>query len=506
MTIESIYSESEARLAENMVRIIYCNPFDQERQRLNQEVLGDQFAKTRRRAGQNRGEDPNLERLQQISEALLQAARTKVTRLKNPKAHPQFHLYEHLLYFYLYHKLASSMDEFIANCIQQPDKNLPWNSYKDLESCYDHYLPSVNNRLRPDYSKPELASFLFQIRRAFYHTQSSLIGQSEAMTQLRARVWNSVFTHDMKRYLRSLYKRMENVFTLIEGPSGSGKELVASAIGFSRFIPFDSSTRKFSANYRQVFFPINLSALSETLIESELFGHQKGAFTGALQNRAGYFESCGPHGTVFLDEIGETEPSVQVKLLRVLQTRQFQRLGDTNPLRFEGKVMAATNRNLERDMHEGKFRTDFYYRLCADRIETPTLASMLQEKKKELDLLVGFIAERIAGTEEKKNLTEEVTHWIREKMPKNYPWPGNFRELEQCVRNVMVHGEYQAQGTRLSPSATTGSFPEPTPTLNQWIQSLVNREFSKTPNLAQVADRLQVDRRTVKKYLSISNQ
>jgi transcriptional regulator with GAF, ATPase, and Fis domain len=397
------------------------------------------------------------------------------------------------------------MDKYIANCIQQPDKNVPWNDYKRLESVYDEHLILPNNRIEPDYSKTELASFVFQIRRAFYHTQNALIGQSKAMTQLRARVWNSIFTHDMKRYLRSLFYRMENVFTLIEGPSGSGKELVARAIGFSRFIPFDKTTRKFSANYRQVFFPINLSALSETLIESELFGHQKGAFTGALQNRPGYFESCGPYGTVFLDEIGETDPSVQVKLLRVLQTRQFQRLGDTQSRRFEGKVMAATNRNLETEMHEGNFRTDFYYRLCADRIETPLLATMVHHKK-ELELMVGFIAEKIAGSKEKENLTTEVTTWIKKSMPENYSWPGNFRELEQCVRNVMVHGEYRAQKEAPSTESEEASANVTTPTLNQWIQTLVNREYAKTPNLAQVADRLQVDRRTVKKYLSHRNE
>jgi transcriptional regulator with GAF, ATPase, and Fis domain len=310
----------------------------------------------------------------------------------------------------------------------------------------------------------------------------------------------------MRRYLRSLFNRMENVFTLITGPSGSGKELVARAIGLSRFVPFNEQTRKFERNYTQVFFPINLSALSETLIESELFGHQKGAFTGALQNKAGYFESCGRFGTVFLDEIGETDPSVQVKLLRVLQTRQFQRLGDTSPIPFFGKVMAATNRNLAKEMQAGKFRKDFYYRLCADQIETPALASMLNGNKQELKTLVSFIAEKIAGPEERNQLTEEVVNWINSSMPKTYDWPGNFRELEQCVRNVMVHGEYITHQESVSTSLVEEDIQTTTPNLNQWIQTLVNREFTKTPNLAQVADRLQVDRRTVKKYLTLTRK
>jgi DNA-binding NtrC family response regulator len=167
--------------------------------------------------------------------------------------------------------------------------------------------------------------------------------------------------------------------------------------------------------------------------------------------------------------------------------------------------MAATNRNLETEMHEGNFRTDFYYRLCADRIETPLLATMVHHKK-ELELMVGFIAEKIAGSKEKENLTTEVTTWIKKSMPENYSWPGNFRELEQCVRNVMVHGEYRAQKEAPSTESEEASANVTTPTLNQWIQTLVNREYAKTPNLAQVADRLQVDRRTVKKYLSHRNE
>lgn len=495
-----MYTQSQSKLAEKLVHIIYCNPFGPERQELTKEILGDD-ALNRKQQGAAAFEHPSIiEQLLNLSDGLLKLGRESIGKVVNPSTDPSCKLYEHLLYFDLYHRLGPSMDQFIANCIDQPDKNLAWNDYRILEDTYDHFLSAPNRKLKPDYSKEEFASFVYQIRRAFYHTQNSLVGRSEAMTQLRIRVWNSVFTHNMKRYLRSLYHRMENVVTLIEGPSGSGKELVARAIGFSRFIPFDATTKKFSANYRQVFFPINLSALSETLIESELFGHQKGAFTGALQNRAGYFESCGPYGTVFLDEIGETDESIQVKLLRVLQTRQFQRLGDTTPLRFQGKAMAATNRNLEEEMQKGHFRTDFYYRLCADRIETPALISMLGNKK-ELELLVSFVAERIAGPQEKKTLTEEVTTWINKSMPSDYSWPGNFRELEQCVRNVMVNGEYRGQQGHTTSSAET-SYTR-TPTLNQWIQTLVNREYTKTANLAQVAERLQVDRRTVKKYLDL---
>ena len=156
------------------------------------------------------------------------------------------------------------------------------------------------------------------------------------------------------------------------GATGTGKELVARAIGLSRYVPFNEKSQSFQHDFAGSFRAVNLSALSPTLIESELFGHRRGSFTGAVEDRTGWLESCGPHGTVFLDEIGELDPGIQVKLLRVLQTRTFQRIGETDERRFEGKIIAATNRNLDEELEGGDFRADFYYRLCADRVTTPT--------------------------------------------------------------------------------------------------------------------------------------
>ena len=153
---------------------------------------------------------------------------------------------------------------------------------------------------------------------------------------------------------------------------------MARAVAHSSYLPFGEGEGKFE-DYRSQFFPLNLSALSSTLLESELFGHCKGAFTGALRDRVGPLEACSPQGAVFLDEIGEVDESIQVKLLRLLQNREFQRLGDHRIMRFEGKIIAATNRDLDGDLESGRMRTDFYYRLCADRVETPSLARQLKE-------------------------------------------------------------------------------------------------------------------------------
>src|ERR1051326_3837551 len=194
--------------------------------------------------------------------------------------------------------------------------------------------------LNVDVDAPHLFACFFQVRRAFHSIFNSIVGRSLAAAQLRASVWQSIFTHDMHRYRRALYATMGDVVTLISGATGSGKEVVARAIGLSRYVAFDDRTERFAGDTEASFVSLNLSALSPTLIESELFGHRKGAFTGAIEDREGFLESCGAVGTVFLDEIGEVDPSIQVKLLRVIQSRTFQRLGETTPRRFAGKIIA----------------------------------------------------------------------------------------------------------------------------------------------------------------------
>ncbi|MEM7672373.1 MAG: sigma 54-interacting transcriptional regulator, partial [Verrucomicrobiota bacterium] len=327
------------------------------------------------------------------------------------------------------------------------------------------------------------------------------------------RTWESIFTHDFYRYQTRLYDRMGDIITLITGPSGTGKELIARAIGLSRFIPFDPSSALFEDDFLVSFFPLNLSALSETLIESELFGHRKGAFTGAQAEKKGYFESCGIHGTVFLDEIGETNTSIQVKLLRVLQTRQFQRLGGTETLKFKGKVITATNRNLEREIKNGNFREDFFFRICSDQLETSGLREIIEENPNELPLLVGFISKRLLGEGSvSEQLTAEVVEWIRQEVPTTYTWPGNFRELEQCVRNIMVHGDYQIK-KELVFSGTVKGQPDLPEYLEDFLkgnlsyEALLHHYFKISVNreggYAQSARAIGIDQRTVKKYYEL---
>jgi transcriptional regulator with PAS, ATPase and Fis domain len=447
---------------------------------------------------------PNLVKLG-IASTFAQKARPSIIELskKGKLKARDFNLYRDLAFLAL---LDEIRQPFIAKIEQahasEVDEEIHDDLYRSFAERFAWFFPEKERLVPADFSANHLFAVFFQVRRAFFHVFDSIVGNSPALESLRARVWESIFTHDMLRYQRSLYGRMGDVTTLISGPSGTGKELVAQAIGLSRFIPYDEKRGRFAADFLAAFHPINLSALSETLLESELFGHAKGAFTGALQDRKGYFETCGPHGSVLLDEITETKPEVHVKLLRVLQTRRFQRLGDVKPIRFEGKVMAATNRDLAEEMQAGRFREDFYYRLCANRIRTPSLDEVLKGAPGELENLVGFIAARVAGPDEASALADETCSWINRKLGSDYLWPGNFRELQQCVRNILIHREYHPDevrgrgGQQLAQELSDGRL-----TMEELQRRYVTQVYAKTGKYEETGRRLGIDRRTVKKYL-----
>jgi transcriptional regulator with GAF, ATPase, and Fis domain len=322
-------------------------------------------------------------------------------------------------------------------------------------------------------------------------------------------VWQSIFTHDLRRYQRTLYSRMGDFATLITGPSGTGKELVAQALAKSRYVPFDDKRLVLDEPKEDTFYPINLPALSPTLIESELFGHQRGAFTGAVRDRRGRLEICPSLGTVFLDEIGDLDPLLQVKLLRVIETRTFQAVGDDADRRFDGKLVAATNRDLSLAIREGRFREDLYFRLCSDQIRMPSLNGVLQETPAALSELILFMARKVLGengpddgTElrESESLAQEVEDWVTNELGPDYRWPGNYRELEQCVRNILIHKEYRPLPLEL-PYSHQAFFTEITSgklsadELLRWYCTIV---YSLTGSYAETARRLNLDRRTVK--------
>ena len=192
-----------------------------------------------------------------------------------------------------------------------------------------------------------LLAVFFQMRRAFYFIDRTLTGGSPCMRALRQALWNNIFTHDIGLYDRWLCSRMEDFSTILLGDTGTGKGTAAAAIGRAGFIPFDARRGCFVESFTEAFTAVSLLEFPAGLLESELFGHVKGAFTGAIERYDGALARCSPHGAVFLDEIGEVDVPVQTKLLRVLQEREYSPVGSHEARRFSGRVVAATNRDLD---------------------------------------------------------------------------------------------------------------------------------------------------------------
>jgi len=225
--------------------------------------------------------------------------------------------------------------------------------------------------------------------------------------------------------MRDVYRRVGRVAptdstVLITGESGTGKELVARAI------------HRNSPRARKPFVAINCAAITETLLESELFGHERGAFTGAVAQKKGKLETA-EGGTVFLDEIGELSPELQAKLLRVLQDREFDRVGGTKPVRVDFRLLAATNRNLEKAVAAGEFRRDLYYRLNVVSLALPTL----RERRDDIPRLANWFIRRHADKAKRA-----VSGFSTEAMAclTAYDWPGNVRELENAIEHAVVLG------------------------------------------------------------------
>jgi hypothetical protein len=483
----------ERAFARDVARLVYANPFLPERIEAERAALGGEFVATgtlwHTRADVD--ESPNVVRLNEKTGAVLQALRERRTRA-GPVAGEDFSLYEDLVLYLLFSRYQAAFYGLIEG--RGPAGRAPF--YEAFARDLEHYLgPAAGT------DPAHLFACFFQVRRAFHYIFRNIRGGSRPAGRLRAAVWQSIFTHDMRRYRRSLYRHMGDVATLVSGPSGTGKELVARAIGLARYVPFDPAGRRFADDFAASFYALNLSALSPTLIESELFGHRRGAFTGALQERAGWLEVCPPLGTVFLDEIGEVDLAIQVKLLRVLQARTFQRLGDTQDRRFQGKIVAATNRDLGETIQAGRFRADLYYRLCSDLIVTPSLREQLQDAPAELHTLALHIAERIAGEAEAAPLAEEAEAWIARALGPDYPWPGNVRELEQCVRNVMVRGEYHPPPPAPAGHGLADAFLAGTLTAEELLRRYCTLVYARTGSYQESARRLGLDRRTVKEKI-----
>jgi len=225
-------------------------------------------------------------------------------------------------------------------------------------------------------------------------------------------------SHNMREVMKRVGKvSVSEVSVLLRGESGTGKEILATAI------------HEHSSRSENILIRINCGALPESLLESELFGHIKGAFTGAVETRKGLFEEA-DGGSIFLDEIGEISPALQVRLLRVLQSGEFQRVGDTQTLHADVRIIAATHRDLEKMIEQGEFRSDLYYRLNV----VPIMIPPLRDRPEDIPALIDHFLGRIR---KKSNKNIQLAKMAFDRLT-DYDWPGNIRELENAIQHAWV--------------------------------------------------------------------
>lgn len=262
-------------------------------------------------------------------------------------------------------------------------------------------MQTVRNAIRNRELFSENRALRRELNRQFNY--SDIIGSSERM-------------HEVFELIRKVADT--DAAVLIQGESGTGKELVARSIHFN------------SARFSKPFLAVNCGAFPESLLESELFGHTKGAFTGAASDKKGLFRSA-DGGTIFLDEIGEMPPPLQVRLLRALQEHEVMPIGSSTPVKFDARIIAATNRDLEKEVEAGNFREDLYYRLNVIELTLPPL----RERRQDVPALVRHFLSRAA---EKQSTVEKAISDDALSALKNYDWPGNVRELENAIERAFI--------------------------------------------------------------------
>lgn len=296
-------------------------------------------------------------------------------------------------------------------------------------------------------------------------------------------------------------EKMQNVLALVErvaptnstvllgGESGVGKDLIARAI------------HEHSSRASGPFLKINSTAIPENLLESELFGYEKGAFSGATSTKPGKFELA-DKGTLFLDEIGDVPPTIQVKLLRVIQEREFERLGGTKTLKVDVRLIAATNRDLRAALEEGTFRQDLYYRLNVVAIDIPPL----REHKEDIPALANFFLQRFgkAAGQNISSISPDALELLT-----NFHWPGNVRELENVIERGVTFAKgpvFTAADIRLdrpAPSTTTIPVLPEGMTLDQWEQEIIREALRRANgNKSQAARTLGLSRNALRYRLS----
>ncbi|HMD48459.1 MAG TPA: sigma-54 factor interaction domain-containing protein, partial [Bryobacteraceae bacterium] len=350
------FSDRDRHFLSSVANLGYCNHFLPERITFEKAALGREFVPGgpvwSASVSDPDAEPPNVASTYKKLSALMEVLPGQLAAASDV-SEEELAAYDESVHYFLYQR-------YHRNFVTSQGK---WRFYREFVADWNRLCRIPGKRFESALDPAHVFASYRQIQRAFHQIYDTIIGNSMPAARLRASVWQSIFTLDMRRYGRGLYRKMAEFPTLITGPSGTGKELIARAIAGARYVPFDADRMEFAEAPGESFLPINIAALSPTLIESELFGHRRGSFTGAIGDRKGWLEACRATGSVFLDELGEMDLAIQVKLLRVIETRRFSAVGDTAAREFQGKLIAATNRELPAEIRAGRFREDLYYRL-----------------------------------------------------------------------------------------------------------------------------------------------
>lgn len=488
MTAPKTLSADQRAFLGLLTRAASCNPFSEEFEQLQRQIAG----------GAADASPAELRRLtiERWNAALREMQEAGITGVREA-GEADRDLLRYAALYEIYHRYLTAFDKLIEEQIDAGERSLPVTFAGKALSLF------ARRGFRPEEARRHFA-IMYQIRRAYRFIERGLVGSSACMKELRRHLWNNVFTHDIRLYEQHLWDRMEDFSTLLLGGTGSGKGTAAAAIGRSGFIPLDEKKGSFTESFMRGFVAINLSQYPETLIESELFGHRKGAFTGAIEDHEGVFARCSPHGAIFLDEIGDISVPVQSKLLQVLQERTFTPVGSHQQLRFRGRVIAATNRPLDQLRAGGQFRDDFYYRLCSDIITVPPLQQRLQEDPQELADLVTHFVRRLTGRLSAP-LVALVLQVLGESLGREYPWPGNVRELEQAIRSILVTRQYRGDHRAVAPdqqSALLAGVAAGTLDADALLSGYCELLYNRHGTYEEVGRRTRLDRRTVKAYLA----
>lgn len=339
---------------------------------------------------------------------------------------------------------------------------------KDQET-KDRVINSINNARNKsslikeiDYLKKEISEK--------YEFEKSIIGNSVAIKKIFSLLEKACST---------------NISVSISGETGTGKELVAKAIHYN-------SKRK-----NKPFVAVNIAAIPRDLIESELFGHEKGAFTGAITRRIGKFEEA-DNGTIFLDEIGEMDPNLQAKLLRVLQEREITRIGGNQLVKLDVRVIAATHKDLTEEVKEGRFREDLYYRLLGLPIQLPPL----RERGNDVILIAKFFLDNF--TKENQMPKFKISQEAQQKLLQ-YPFPGNIRELKSIIELSAVMAsdqEIKPQDISFNNSTRIESFLHQEMPMEEYMYRIIRHFLNKYDNnVLEVAKKLNIGKSSLYRYL-----